>query len=147
MDEQPAEQTIRWQTTPQLWEKLKPLARQKRHEPTPAELHLWTFLRNRQVLGYKFRRQHSIDKFIADFYCIDAQLAIEIAGPIHEYTSEEEAIRQEFLESLGITVLCCANDIVLNSPELVIEQITACLCERKSATTTADSPSPIRRGG
>src|SRR5438067_7229099 len=62
VDDKPIKDVTRWQTSPQLWEKLKPLTRQKRHEPTPAELHLWKSLRNRQVLGFKFRRQHSIDK-------------------------------------------------------------------------------------
>jgi very-short-patch-repair endonuclease len=146
-DNKSSEQAARWQTSPHLWDKLKPLARENRHEPTPAEVHLWKYLRNRQVFGYKFRRQHSIDKFIADFYCIEAHLAIEVDGPIHEYTDEEDAIREEFLKSLGIKVLRFANEKVLTSPELVIDQISAFLRKRDSTKTTADSPSPIRRGG
>jgi very-short-patch-repair endonuclease len=81
-------------------------------------------------LGYKFRRQHSIDKFIADFYCIEVRLAIEVDGPIHEYTSEEDAIRQEFLESQGITVLRFRNEMVLNSTIVVIDQIATFLKQR-----------------
>jgi very-short-patch-repair endonuclease len=68
------------QPPPDLWEKLKPLARQKRHEPTPAENRLWEHIRNRQehirnrqIDNLKFRRQHPIDKFIVDFYCSDAR--------------------------------------------------------------------------
>jgi len=148
MDETPSEQSARWQTSPELWEKLKPLSRQKRSDPTPAEDCLWEHLRNRQVLGHKFRRQHPIDKFIIDFYCIEVQLAIEVDGPIHEYTSEEDAVRQEYLESLGVQVVRFTNEAVLTSPELVVEQIAVFLRQQDSTAPLADdSPSPIRRGG
>ncbi len=65
---------VPWQTPPELWEKLKPLARQMRCQPTPAENKLWQRLRNKQILGFKFRRQHAIDKIIVDLYCNEAQL-------------------------------------------------------------------------
>jgi very-short-patch-repair endonuclease len=52
-----------WKTRTELWEKLKPLAQQMRREPTAAENRLWQKLRNKQILGYKFRRQHAIDRF------------------------------------------------------------------------------------
>jgi very-short-patch-repair endonuclease len=58
---------IRDGRNPKLWDKLRPLARQNRHEPTPAESKLWKWLRGRQIAGLKFRRQHAIDKFITDF--------------------------------------------------------------------------------
>jgi hypothetical protein len=76
---------VSWRTTPHLWEKLKPVARQMRQEPTQAEDLLWQSLRNHQLLGFKFRRQHSIERFIVDFYCAEAKLVIEIDGPIHDY--------------------------------------------------------------
>lgn len=110
-------------TPPELWEKLKPLARQMRHEPTPAELALWQQLRNRAILGYKFRRQHSIDRFIVDFVCIEATLIIEVDGEIHQYTPDEDAIRQEFLESLGFHVLRFTNEQVLRNMHEVLAQI------------------------
>ncbi|MCS6918857.1 MAG: rRNA maturation RNAse YbeY, partial [Fimbriimonadales bacterium] len=75
-----------WYTESELWELLKPLARQKRREPTPAEKRLWKYLRNRQLLGFKFRRQHTIERFIVDFYCPEAKLVIEVDGEIHDYT-------------------------------------------------------------
>jgi very-short-patch-repair endonuclease len=56
--------------TPQtgaLWGKLKPLAREKRHEPTRAENILWQRLRRHQLAGFQFRRQHAIGRFIVDF--------------------------------------------------------------------------------
>lgn len=94
-----------------------------RCEPTPAEEKLWQKLRNKQLLGFKFRRQHSIDRFIVDFYCGQANLIIEVDGSIHEYTQMEDAIRQEFLESLGFRVIRFRNEEVLNSLEGVLEKI------------------------
>jgi very-short-patch-repair endonuclease len=115
---------------PPLWAKLKPLARQMRRDPTPAENALWERLRNRQIAGLKFRRQHSIDRFIADFYCADAQIIVEVDGPVHEYTPEEDAIRQEFLESLGLRVLRFTNDDVQQHLDAVVQVITETLQHR-----------------
>jgi very-short-patch-repair endonuclease len=78
-----------WHTSPELWEKLKPLARQMRCKPTPAEKQLWQKLKNKQLLGLKFRRQHSIDRFIVDFYCNEVRLVVEVDGSIHDYTQEK----------------------------------------------------------
>jgi very-short-patch-repair endonuclease len=108
---------------PDWWDRLKPLARQMRCKPTPAEELLWQRLRNRQIAGAKFRRQHVIERFIVDFYCSEAQLAIEIDGPIHDYTPVEDAVRQDFLESLGLRVMRFANDEVQAGIERVIRQI------------------------
>jgi len=120
----------RWHTPPDLWAKLKPLARQMRREPTPAEARLWQRLRKRQVLGRKFRRQHTIERFIVDFYSRDARLVVEVDGPIHEYTPEEDAIRQAFLESQGLKVIRFTNQEVLQNIEGVVEQITATIREQ-----------------
>lgn len=111
-------------TSPALWEKLKPLARQMRHKPTPAEQVLWQHLRNRAVLDYKFRRQYSIDRFVVDFVCIEAALIIEVDGEIHQYTADEDSIRQEFLESLGFRVLRFSNEQVLREIDEVLRQIS-----------------------
>src|SRR5579872_4585554 len=83
-----------WQTDVELWRKLKVLAQQKRCEPTPAEDALWQHLRGRQLLDLKFRRQHTIERFIVDFYCKEEQLVIEVDGSIHDYNIIEDAIRQ-----------------------------------------------------
>jgi very-short-patch-repair endonuclease len=112
-----------WQTSGRLWEKLLPLARQKRHEPTPAENALWQRLRSRKLNGLRFRRQHSFERFIVDFYCAEAKLVIEVDGPVHDYTIEEDKVRQEFLESLGLQVLRVTNDEVLKSPNTVRQTI------------------------
>ncbi|MFB2923700.1 endonuclease domain-containing protein [Aerosakkonema funiforme] len=133
-----------WQTSPQLWQKLKPLARQMRCEPTPAEKKLWDKLKNKQLLGCKFRRQHTIDRFIVDFYCGQARLIVEVDGSVHEYTQSEDAIRQEFLESLNLRVIRFTNSEVLNSVEMVLEQIAVEL--QKEPHPPTPSPSTGREG-
>jgi len=123
MPNDPDSKTHPYLTPPELWAKLKPLARQKRRDPTPAEDALWQRLRNRQIADTKFRRQHTIDRFIVDFYSADAHLVIEVDGPIHEYTPAEDVIRQEYLESLGLCVLRFTNDAVFSLLGDVVRQI------------------------
>ena len=120
---------------PELWEKLRLVAQEMRHEPTPAERALWQQVRNRQVANARFRRQHSIDRFIVDFYCVEASLAIEVDGPIHQYSAEADQIRQEYLESLGLRVLRFTNEQVLTAMPSVIAAIRAAL-------NPPDLPSP-----
>lgn len=110
-------------TTTALWEKIKPLAREMRKAPTPAEEVLWQRLRRKQLSGCRFRRQHAVGRFIVDFYCAEARLIIEVDGSIHEYTAEEDAIRQEYLESLGLTVCRFSNGDVLLQTDAVVERI------------------------
>lgn len=111
------------QASPKLWDKLKPIARQMRREPTQAEMALWERLRGRKVAGLKFRRQHTFGKFIVDFYCLEKQLVIEVDGEIHEYTKEEDSVRQEYLESLGLKVVRVSNDEVFGAMERAIGRI------------------------
>ncbi len=101
-----------------------------RHVPTPAEHQLWQRLRNRRVYNAKFRRQHAIDRFIVDFYCAEARLIVEVDGVIHDYTQEEDAIRQEFLESLGLEVIRFTNGEVLQSLDGGVERIGEALLKR-----------------
>ncbi|MBP8974989.1 MAG: endonuclease domain-containing protein [Anaerolineae bacterium] len=126
-----------------LWEKLRPLAREQRHKPTAAEDALWQRLRSRQVDGLKFCRQHAIERFIVDFYCSEACLVIEVEGPIHERTQEEDAIRQEYLEALGLRVLQFSNDEVLQHADPVIQAIRDALRSEFRPV----SPSPPRGEG
>jgi very-short-patch-repair endonuclease len=97
-------------------------ARAMRREPTPAENALWLRIRNRQVDDMKFRRQHSIDRFIVDFYCAEAELVIEIDGSVHDEPNADLE-RQQTFENLGLRVLRFSNDDVLNEVEEVIAQI------------------------
>jgi very-short-patch-repair endonuclease len=94
-----------------------------RHEPTPAERRLWRSLRRNQIAGFHFRRQHTIERFSVDFYCSAAKLVIEVDGAIHDYAPEEDAIRQEVLESKGLTVLRFRNEEIFDELEQVLEVI------------------------
>ena len=98
-----------------------------RREPTKAEELLWTRLRNHQLQGFRFRRQHSIERFIVDFYCAKAHLVVEAEGMLHQYQQEEDFIRQAFLESLGLCVLRFSNEDVLDSLEGVLQRISRAL--------------------
>jgi very-short-patch-repair endonuclease len=110
-----------WRTPSKLWLKLKPLARQMRHEPTPAECALWNRLRRNQ-LGAHFRRQHSIDRFIVDFYSAEAELVIEVDGPVHD-APNADAERQAMLEAMGLRVLRIRNEELAQDIEGVIARI------------------------
>ncbi len=116
-----------WFTAPLLWEQLKPLAREMRHAPTSAEDQLWQRFRNHQLRGLKFRRQHTIDRFIVDFYCPEVRLIIEVDGPVHQFTPEEDAIRQAFLENAGMRVLRFTNEQVQTNVEGVLAEIGSAL--------------------
>lgn len=94
-----------------------------RHEPTEAELLMWQVVRRHQLAHAHFRRQHSFERFIVDFYCYQARLVIEVDGEIHQYTREEDAIRQEFLESLGLRVIRFTNQEVMSNMDDVIKNI------------------------
>jgi very-short-patch-repair endonuclease len=119
----PMIQDSRWRTNSELWEKLKPIAHEKRHEPTEAEKELWKHLRMRRLNGFIFRRQHCIGQFIVDFYCYKAKLVIEVDGDIHRYKPEEDRVRQEYLENLKLKVMRFSNNDVLRVIDEVILQI------------------------
>jgi very-short-patch-repair endonuclease len=116
-----------WKTNPALWEKLKPIAQEKRRQPTEAEKTLWKYLRNRQLNGFIFRRQYCIRQFIVDFYCFKAKLVIEVDGEIHQYKPDEDRIRQEYLDNLKLKVLRFPNSAVLNEVDEVVLQVRSYL--------------------
>ena len=120
-----------WQPSPELWQKLKPLARQMRKEPTAPEAKLWQYLRKEQICGVKFRRQYTIDRFITDFCSLEVRLIIEVDGPVHEYTHEEDQIRQAFLESLSFEVLRFPNLEVFTNLRAVVDVIEEAVTRRK----------------
>jgi very-short-patch-repair endonuclease len=114
------------QTVPaDLWAKLKMVAQEQRHEPTPAELLVWEHLRNRRFTRIKFRRQHGVYRFILDFASLRPKLAIEIDGPIHDTTAEYDALRTEYLKILGFEVIRFTNDEVFSNLPYVLDSIEA----------------------
>jgi very-short-patch-repair endonuclease len=81
-------------------------ARDFRHPLTPPETKVWEAIRNRKI-GFKIRRQHPISRFILDFYCAEAKLAIEIDGDAHEAPDQAayDAARTAWLEERGYHVI------------------------------------------
>ena len=106
---------------PQEKEKRKAL----RQNETIAETNMWSQLRRRKLLGLKFKRQFSIDKFIIDFYCPEHKIAIELDGNVHELENvkQYDAKRQEILESFGVRFIRVTNDEYLGNANKAFERI------------------------
>ena len=105
-------------------------ARKLRRSSTDAELRLWQKLRNRQLNGWKFRRQVPVDRFIADFVCEGARLVVELDGSQHMQHSEDDENRTRVLETCGYEVVRYWNSDVLLNTESVLEDILAALEKR-----------------
>ncbi|WDF56350.1 methylmalonyl-CoA mutase family protein [Mucilaginibacter sp. KACC 22063] len=106
-----------------FWEILKNNSKLNRQNPTEAEKTLWANLRNNQT-GFKIRRQHAVDGYIADFICLGKGLIIEVDGGYHEYTKEQDEIRTKILKEKGFDVIRFNNEDVLNNTKQVVEKIT-----------------------
>ncbi len=109
-------------------------ARELRQQQTPAEKLLWECLRNRQLLNAKFRRQHNISRYIADFYCHEALLVIELDGSIHKIQKIKDSIRNDWMQKNGFTVLRFTNLEVFNETEGVLYAIANTLSTSTSHT-------------
>ena len=105
--------------------------RSLRKDMPTAEVVLWSALRGKQVVGWKFRRQYSIGSYIVDFYCPSARLAIEVDGDSHYQPGVEQydKRRQAIIESTGIHVLRFTNAAVRANLDEVIEAIKLALAE------------------
>jgi very-short-patch-repair endonuclease len=87
-------------------------AKRQRRQMSPPEAKLWALLR-RCPGGVRFRRQHPIGSYVADFYCPAVKLVIEIDGRIHEYTVDRDLARDEYMRALGLSVLrIAASDVM-----------------------------------
>ena len=98
-------------------------SRHLRLNPTPAEVKLWESLKQRQLNGLKFRRQHPIASFIVDFYCPQYRLMIEVDGDSHHQQTEYDAARTERLNQLGYQVLRFRNEEIFDHLDHVLERI------------------------
>lgn len=97
-----------------------------RNNATHSEELLWYELRNSQLKGRKFRRQHSVGNYILDFYCPEERLAIELDGEHHQEDNAQkihDRKRTEFLNSMKITVIRFKNTDVIFSRDIVVKQI------------------------
>ena len=104
---------------------MKPIRKYLRNHATSAEATLWNMLKQRQVGGLKFRRQHSIGKFVPDFYCPELKLAIELDGEQHAdvVNIQFDRERDEYLNAHGITVFRYENRWVFEYPEIIKNEI------------------------
>ena len=120
--------TQHWATAnPYSYGLLKQYAFDMRNKPTAAEKMLWNVLSNKGIDGYKFRRQHIIGDYIADFICLKLHLIIEVDGSIHQLPENQisDAERTKWLLAEGYRVIRFTNDEVLYNIENVIERISA----------------------
>jgi very-short-patch-repair endonuclease len=101
-------------------------ARDMRRHPTPAEALLWSHLRGSQ-LGVRFRRQHPLGRHILDFYCVQARLAVEVDGGVHDSAACVDADRSAALEATGTRVLRVRNAEVLTDIQSVLRTIRSAL--------------------
>jgi very-short-patch-repair endonuclease len=112
------------------------LARHFRRNPTPAESHAWSLVRNRRILDLKFRRQQIIDGFLVDLYCPSLRVVLEVDGAIHQDpdVAEYDAIRAERLVSLGVQIVRIPNDA------LSVETLETILASKMRVQRTFKGP-------
>ncbi len=112
------------------------MARELRKKQTPAEEVMWELLRNRQLMGLKFRRQHQIGEYVADFYCDEHKLVLELDGDVHAAPAQtkKDKTRDAYMAALGLNVIRIQNADFLADPKATLEKITSLL------------PSPPGRG-
>ena len=113
------------------------LARKLRNNATPAEQFFWELIRDRRLLGLKFRRRHQIGEYIVDFYCDEKKLVVELDGAVHDTPSRRKIDhkRDAYLLSLGLKIIRIANERLLNDTANVLNEIS-----------TTVLPSPSGRG-
>jgi leucyl-tRNA synthetase len=135
-----------WETTdPEVYKALKGFAEENKINETTAEIKLWKCLKNKQLGGQKFRRQHIIDQYIADFVCLDKHLVIEVDGKIHQLleVAENDEIRTQRLNELGFTVLRYTNEEIIAN----IGNVTKKIKEHINRVVTIEHPVPPSEGG
>ncbi|WP_304157493.1 vitamin B12 dependent-methionine synthase activation domain-containing protein, partial [Mesonia mobilis] len=108
-----------WKTAdPGMYKVMKGFAKEMRYKKsTEAERLLWEILRNKQIEGFKFRRQHIIGKYIADFVCLKQKLVIEVDGLIHQLPENKESDQQRtnWLKKEGFRTIRFTNEEVLSN--------------------------------
>jgi very-short-patch-repair endonuclease len=113
-----------------LTDEQKERVRTLRHNAPFPERLLWGRLRSGRLAGIKFRRQHTIEPYIIDFYCHESRLAIELDGDSHAGRASYDADRTAALNKAGVRVLRIANDDVLRDLDSVLAIILQ-ECSRK----------------
>jgi very-short-patch-repair endonuclease len=131
-------------TTPEL----ERAARGLRREMTPAERQLWRKLRDHRLGGLSFRRQHPLDQFILDFYCLAHQLAVEVDGAVHDdpTQAERDHARTVQLGALGVRVVRFRNEEVLTDLRSVLARIKMAIREDRNRSGHQSPAPPPERG-
>ena len=113
--------SLTYGASPEIFKRAKDLKK----EMTLAEKILWKELRNSKLEGYKFRRQHPIGKFIADFYCHEKKLVIELDGGIHDNADvrERDEGRTFELEKFELCVIRFRNEDIIGNLNNILNQI------------------------
>jgi very-short-patch-repair endonuclease len=119
-------------------------ARDLRKNMTDAEQLLWYCLRRKQLGGFRFRRQHPFDRYVLDFYCCKAKLAVELDGGQHNDpdTRERDDQRTVFLNNNGIRVVRFWNHEVFQNQEGVLQAIYDALRQASIPSSGGKSPPP-----
>jgi very-short-patch-repair endonuclease len=120
------DKTMYFNPTPEKME----IAKNLRNNMTHMELLLWEKLKGKQICGLRFRRQHPINLFIADFYCHEVRLVVEIDGEIHDLQIEYDYGRSAEMERFGIKVIRFKNNEVENEIEKVLPELQSIVKER-----------------
>ena len=102
-------------------------ARRLRQNQTDVEKKLWSLLRNRQLLGCKFRRQHPIGRYVVDFCCLEKKVVIELDGGQHAQQRTHDSERTLDIENQGFRVFRFWNNQIIENPRGVFERIASVL--------------------
>jgi len=109
------------------------VAKHLRANQTESERRLWNLVRNKRLAGVRFRRQHPIGPYYADFFCMSAKLVVELDGSQHaerEKAAHDE-IRSNWLTERGYRVLRFWNVEIFKNPEGVLDAIRNALEQSK----------------
>ena len=133
---------------PTVYGLLKKFVSEHRSMPTEAERVLWEIIKGKRLSGYKFRRQHIIDSYIADIVCLPKKLIIEVDGLIHQLpenmTNDHE--RTFELKKRGFDVIRFTNDEILTNADNVLNEILVHLKEETRELSDSQNPPSGGRG-
>ncbi|HEU4902119.1 MAG TPA: tryptophan 2,3-dioxygenase family protein [Flavisolibacter sp.] len=137
-----AEEEAEYRTAdPMNYGLLKQFVKEHRSKPTQAEDALWQQLQEKQLANYKFRRQHIIGNYIADFVCLPEKLVVEVDGLIHQLPANKESdeARTQWLQSKGYRVVRFTNEEITHRLDKVLNKILQALKNNSRQSKTSIS--------
>lgn len=120
------------------------VCRQLRLEHTTAKRVLWEVRRGGRLHGFRFRRQHPLGRYVADFYCSRARLVVEVDGTVHNMRAQQEydRVRDEEIAARGLRCLRFTNADVFDRIEHVVSTISLELASPSPPVTRKHRPAP-----